>query len=254
MNVTAIYFSPTGGSKKSATSIAAALSGGSYAEIDLTPSNNLVSRTFGADDFVVFSMPCYKGRVPILAMQRMAGLKGDKTPCVVSITYGNRGYDDSLLELYTAATEKGFLVQGAAALVGRHTYGEIQVDRPNDKDVSENRSFVEKLRTARNNDFSKSVTLSIKGTFPYRGEGSGGRFYPLTSEDCTHCGLCVAECPTQAIAEDCRTIDPSRCLSCFRCLRLCPVGAKNMNVESYIAFAQEFTRKLSTRRENEYIL
>ena len=43
MKVTAIYFSPTGGSKKSAGSLAAALSGGSHAEIDLTPGLNVVS-------------------------------------------------------------------------------------------------------------------------------------------------------------------------------------------------------------------
>ncbi len=254
MHVTAVFFSPTGGSRKSATSIAAALSGGGYEEIDLTPSTSAVARGFGPDDFVVFGMPCYKGRVPIVAVQRMAGLKGNKTPCIISITYGNRDYDDSLLELYNIATEKEFLVQGAAALVGRHTYGAVQVDRPNDKDAAENRRFVESLRAARKNDFSKVVPLTIKGTFPYRNEGSGGRFYPLTSEKCTQCGLCVAECPTNAIAEDCRTIDTSKCLSCFRCLRLCPTGAKNMDVEPYVTFAREFTQKLSTRRENEYIL
>ena len=254
MNITAVYFSPTGGSKRSATSMAAALSNGRYAEIDLTPSSTDVTKSFGSDDFVVFSVPCYKGRVPILAVQRMAGIKGDKTPCIVSVTYGNRDYDDSLLELYHLATEKGFLVQGAAALVGRHTYGEIQVGRPDDNDAAENRRFVERLCALRNADFSRPATLAIKGTFPYRGEGTGGRFYPLTSEACTQCGLCVAECPTHAIAEDCRTIDNSKCLSCFRCMRLCPVGAKHMNVEPYLSFAREFTQKLSTRRENEYFM
>ena len=144
-------------------------------------------------------------------------------------------------------------MQGAAALVGRHTYGEIQVDRPNKDDIAENYAFVEKLRAARKNDFSKPITLAIKGTFPFRGEGTGGKFYPLTSGECTQCGLCVAECPTHAIAEDCHTIDPSKCLSCFRCLRLCPVGAKNMNAEPYLSFARDFTQKLSARRENEYI-
>lgn len=252
MKVTALYFSPTGGSKKSATTLAAALSGGSYESIDLTPQSNVVSRVFGPDDFVVFSVPCYKGRVPIIAVERMANIMGDKTPCIVSVTYGNRDYDDALLELYNLATEKGFLVQGAAALVGRHTYGDIQVGRPDDKDADENRRFVEKLRAARNNDFSRAIPLNIKGTFPYRGEGSGGKFHPLTSDACTRCGLCVAECPTQAIADDCQTIDATRCLSCFRCIRLCPVGAKHMNVEPYLAFARDFTQKLSTPRENEY--
>lgn len=255
MKVSAIYFSPTGGSKKSAGSLAAALSGGSHAEIDLTPADaTAVSHSFGPDDFVVFSVPCYKGRVPIIAVQRMAGIRGNQTPCIVSVTYGNRDYDDALLELHDLAAEKGFLVQGAAALVGRHTYGEIQVGRPDEKDAAENRRFVEELRAARHNDFSKAVTLHIKGQTPYRGEGSGGKFHPLTSDACTQCGLCVAECPTHAIADDCRTIDAAKCLSCFRCLRLCPVGAKNMDSEPYLSFARDFSQKLAARRENEYIL
>lgn len=253
MKVTAIYFSPTGGSKKSATSLAAALADGQYDEIDLTPADSRISRAFGPDDIVVFSVPCYKGRVPIVAAQRMSGISGNKTPCIVSVTYGNRDYDDALLELTNLATDKGFLVQGAAALVGRHTYGEIQVGRPDDRDAAENRRFVEALRAARHNDFSRPVTLPVKGVFPYRGEGSGGKFRPLTSDACTHCGLCVAECPTHAIADDCRTIDDARCLSCFRCLRLCPTGAKNMNTEPYLSFAEDFSRKLAARRENEYI-
>ena len=85
-------------------------------------------------------------------------------------------------------------------------------------------------------------------------EGSGGKFHPLTSDACTQCGLCVAECPTHAIADDCRTIDAAKCLSCFRCLRLCPVGAKNMDSEPYLSFARDFSQKLAARRENEYIL
>ena len=234
--------------------MAAALSEGGYTAIDLTPASTNIARTFGPDDFIVFSMPCYKGRVPIIAVQRMADIRGNHTPCVVSITYGNRDYDDALLELYNIATEKGFLVQGAAALVGRHTYGEIQVGRPDRNDAEENCNFIKELRTARNNDFTQSVQLKIKGTYPYRGEGTGGSFHPLTSDTCTQCGLCVRECPTHAIAEDCHTIDATACLSCFRCIRLCPTGAKNMNAEPYISFAKDFTKKLSARRENEYFL
>ena len=254
MHVTAVYFSPTGGSKTSATVMAAALSGGVHEEIDLTPATADVSRVFGPDDFVVFGVPCYKGRVPIVAARRLRNIWGDRTPCIVSVTYGNRDYDDALLELRDLAAAKGFLVQGAAALVGRHTYGEIQVGRPDAGDAAENRRFVEQLRAARNNDFSRPVVLNVKGGFPYRGEGSGGKFRPLTSNACTRCGLCVAECPTHAIADDCRTIDDAACLSCFRCLRICPTGAKNMNAEPYLSFARDFSRKLAARRENEYFL
>ena len=198
-------------------------------------------------DFVVFSMPCYKGRVPILAMQRMAGLKGDKTPCVVSITYGNRGYDDSLLELYTAATEKGFLVQGAAALVGRHTYGEIQVGRPDEADLEADRAFARKAAE------NKKMQSEIPGKYPEGEAAPGGHYKPLTSSACIQCGICRKGCPVGAIGDDFQ-VDPERCISCFRCIRNCPVHAKNMDTPEYREFAEMFTEKLSKRRENEYFL
>ena len=58
----------------------------------------------------------------------------------------------------------------------------------------------------------------------------------------------------QAIGEDCAAIDGEKCIACFRCIRRCPAGAKNMDVPAYREFAENFTQKLSARRENEYFL
>ena len=96
MNVTALYFSPTGGSKRSALSLAAALAPEGFAELDITCG--AVAGDFGPGDVVVFSVPCYNGRVPEVAAGRLEQVHGHRTPCIISITYGNRDYDDSLLE------------------------------------------------------------------------------------------------------------------------------------------------------------
>lgn len=251
-SVTAVFFSPTGGSRRSVISMAEALSGGTCASIDLTPVQTPPAQQFGKDDFVVFGVPCYKGRVPVLAVQRLSALRGTETPCIITVTYGNRDYDDALLELYDLVTAQGFRPEGAAALVGRHTFGEIQTSRPDSNDAAENSRFVEQVLARMRR--GEAPALHIKGERPYRGEGTGAGFVPLTSEACTNCGLCVKECPAGAIADDCRTIDSSACLSCFRCIRLCPEQAKHMNVEPYLSFARDFSLKLSARRENEYFL
>lgn len=108
MNVTALYFSPTGGSKRSALSLAAALAPEGFGELDITCG--AVAGDFGPGDVVVFSVPCYNGRVPGVAAGRLEQVHGHRTPCIISITYGNRDYDDSLLELQDIVQRQGFIV------------------------------------------------------------------------------------------------------------------------------------------------
>ncbi|MDU3120358.1 MAG: hypothetical protein E7B18_11445 [Clostridium sp.] len=57
MGVTAVYFSPTGNTKKSVEAMAAALDPG-YKTVDLTlPSDTGVSCQFGPEDLVIIGMP-----------------------------------------------------------------------------------------------------------------------------------------------------------------------------------------------------
>lgn len=249
MKVTAVYFSPTGNTKKSVEAMAAAVAGEEKYEIlDLTAADrqNLVQE-FGPDEFVIFGMPVYAGRIPAVAAPRLDGLTGHGTPCILAATYGNRHYDDALVEMEDIAKAHGFIVKGAAALVGRHTYGMIQVDRPDGEDLRADAEFAKKAAAG---ETMKSV---IPGKRPYKDGIPGGKFKPLTNSSCIGCGICKKGCPVGAIGADFQ-VNPELCISCFRCIRNCPVHAKNMNVEVYLAFAEKFTEELSKRRENEYFL
>lgn len=245
--ITKIYFSPTGNTKASVDAVASAI-GKDFLEYDVTVDESAEPLTLARTDFAVIGVPVYGGRVPKLAAPRLARFHGSQTPCIILATYGNRHYDDALLELSDLMRQQGFVVKGAAALIGRHTYGDIQTDRPDENDFASDREFA---RSAYEKDDVRQ--FHIYGNRPYRDGGSGGKFRPSTSEACTSCGLCAAQCPAHAIDADFQTISDA-CISCFRCIRNCPSGAKQMNTEQYITFASEFSQRLSERRENEYFL
>lgn len=249
LNVTTVFFSPTDTNRTGVSAIAGALAE-DFSELDLTCAP--AEAVFGANEVVVFGAPVYGGRIPALCRERLSGLKGNQTPCIVTVTYGNRDYDDALVELSDLVQAQGFIPVAAAALVGRHTYGSIQVGRPDENDRAEDAAFARKV--AEKLQAGEQTLPFIPGNRPYKDGGSGGKFRPLTSDACVSCGLCVRGCPTQAIANDCRTIDDSRCIACFRCIRRCPVGAKNMDTPEYNAFAAMFTERLKERRENQYFL
>ncbi len=255
--VTAVYFSATGTNRTSVCAIASGLSK-QYRELDLTGFDaGSQEITFGKDDILVIGAPVYSGRIYKGAARRFTCLKGDHTPCVVTVTYGNRHYDDALLELFDQMKSQGFCPVAAAALIGEHTFGEIQVGRPNSRDQDEDKNFAlnvaAKLETE-GADLERMTDFVLPGSRPYMDGGSGGGFRPLTSAACTLCGLCVKACPEQAIAQDCKTIDSEKCISCFRCIRSCPQKAKNMETPDYNGFAVEFSARLAKARPNEYFM
>ena len=246
--VALVYFSPTGNTRKTLEAMAEAI-GGRTETVDLTVPRKGPACQLGPEDFAIFGAPVYAGRIPAVSRERFLTVRGDHTPCIVAVTYGNRDFDDALLELADLAAAQGFEVKGAAAVVGRHTYGEIQTDRPDADDLEQDRAFARKVLEKPED----APAAEIPGNRPYKEGGAGGSFRPLTSDACVKCGRCVKECPVQAIGEDCATISDS-CISCFRCIRQCPAHAKNMDTEEYRAFADMFTERLKARRENQYFI
>jgi len=58
------------------------------------------------------------GRVPALLMEWLQTIKAQKTPVVCVVVYGNKVYDDALLELKNIMTKCGCKPVACAAYIG----------------------------------------------------------------------------------------------------------------------------------------
>ena len=110
MSVFEIVFSPTGGTRKVSGLVAGAL-GKNTVTVDLTDSGldfSAVSMT--EDDVAVISVPAYAGRIPAVVADRLGMVRGNGVRAVLVCVYGNRAFEDTLVELEDVAKHAGFRV------------------------------------------------------------------------------------------------------------------------------------------------
>lgn len=216
------------------------------------------------NQIVILGAPVYSGRIPQEAVNRFKLLKGNNRPAVVVVVYGNRAYEDALLELKDLALEIGFKPVGAGAFIGEHSFSNketpIAVGRPDESDREKAREFgksvINKLGSVEHfADLDKiAEQLKIPGNFPYKERTSAPPISPVTMEDiCIKCGLCVEVCPTQAITlGEIITTNAQACLRCCACIKNCPTDARIMDHPKMIEIAQWLNSNCSTRKEPEF--
>lgn len=238
MNYNLVYFSPTYTTQKIIRLIAEEFSSEAkeFDIIAFTESKeNLI---FSKDDFVIFGIPVYSGRVPKIANDHISSMIGNGTSTALVATYGNRHYDDALLELSTIVKSNGFTVIAAAAFVTEHSVvPKFGLGRPDDEDIKIIRSFAKLLNDKLNKwDGKSDFNLKIKGNTEYR-KYQSIPIKPHTKATCNKCGLCAKECPAGAIfPNNPKKIDKSKCVTCMRCIRICPQNARGFYpIESFIA-------------------
>lgn len=237
-NLKLLYFSPTNGTKKIVRSIAHSIAS-NYEEFDITlPQNRVNGINFSKNDLVIIGMPTYAGRFPSLLHDYISKITGSNTLGIFISTYGNRDYEDALLEQYDIFTSKGFIPLGAATFVTEHSStSQLANGRPHIEDLKIASDFGTALasRLQEINTLSDLKTLSLPGSSPYIVKNMPmPPMVPETTEKCVTCGICAKHCPTSAIDfSDCRTIDPTKCIKCNSCIKRCPLQAKAMTHEAY---------------------
>ncbi len=245
-----ITFSPTGGTKKVSDIIAKELSK-DIEDIDLSDIN-LAKQSLNAD-LAIISMPSYGGRVPKIAINRLKQIQGNGINTIIIAVYGNRAYEDTLIEMYDEATRAGFNVIGAISAVAEHSIiRKYAKGRPNKDDEIQLKDFAHKIQEKINkSDKSKP---NIPGNRPYK-TFNGVGLLPKTNNKCTKCGLCAKKCPTGAIDPNNPTqIDNQKCISCMRCTSICPKAAKGISRLITLVAGLAIKKECSIKKENEIFL
>lgn len=254
MKVFQIVFSPTGGTQKVADTIAAEW-GNSVVQVDLSdPDGARTAPVIEPGDLAIVALPSYGGRAPELAARRLSELNGGQAACVLVCVYGNRAFEDTLVEMQDLAENCGFRPMAAVAAVAEHSImRQYAAGRPDAADVETLREFARRIQEKLGGEAAFSVP-ALPGNRPYRQFGGVG-LVPKADKRCVRCGLCAERCPAQAIRREApETADPKRCISCMRCIAVCPQSARSANRAKVAAASLALKKACSGRKENELFL
>lgn len=260
MQVVEIVFSPTGGTQKVADILADALArelsgaDASPEQIDLTdPFIDETDLAVPADAFAVIAMPCFAGRVPAVAMERLAKIKGSDAKCAVVNVYGNRAFDDALLEMEDGAAAAGFEVIAAVAAIAEHSImHQFATGRPDATDREQLGDFARRIAKQVKGG-ENTAAPRVPGNSPYKKEG-GPAMVPKITGTCVSCGQCAKSCPVTAINSVDYASDKGVCFGCMRCIEICPQKARSISKAMVKVASLAIKKAASERKECELFL
>ncbi|MDD4241592.1 MAG: EFR1 family ferrodoxin [Smithellaceae bacterium] len=269
--VKTFYFSATETTKKIVTGIAGKLAesfGGKIAATaDFTlPDAREIPMSFNSRDIVIAGVPVYAGRVPNVLLKYLNTMTGNGALAVAVVVYGNRHYDDALVEWRDILEARGFKVIAAGAFVGEHSFSRILGgNRPDAQDMSRVAEFAGRIHEKLTTSGNAPADVSVPGKHPYRpyyrpkdkdgNPASILKVVPKTNDDCIHCGLCVSLCPMGSIDGEDEAEITGICIKCCACLKNCPVEAKYFDDANFLWHKEELEVAFtSPRREPEFFL
>lgn len=248
--LTAIYFSATDTTRKCVGEVAKGLDQELSKVINLADNIDVVLPDFTENDVVIVASPVYGGRLPIQVSNALQRLNGNNARAIAIVVYGNRDYDDALLELTDILRAKSFRIVGQGAFIGQHSiFPKVGTSRPDDSDILQLREFGKECRKVVETEAKSYVLDSPKGNRPYK-KIAGVPVHPKAhASDCKRCGVCVVKCPVGAIPkEQPFTTDNKICISCGRCITVCSNKARHYSGAVYSGIGTIFKAAFSKRK------
>lgn len=257
------YFSPTGTTKKVLEAIAEGLGVKPVEHLDMT-SPAWAAKPFEefTDELVVLGAPVHAGRLPQDAIERFKRFRAQGAKAVLVVVYGNRAYEDALLELANLSKELGFVPVAAAAFIGEHSFSTDDVPlatgRPDKGDLEKAVEFgaAVKRRISDLGGADIAISLNVPGNFPYKDRPPAVEGAARTLADmCATCGACAEACPKGAITVGATVeTDPNLCIKCCACVKQCPNHARIMDLPFVKKISGWLKENFSDRKEPEAFL
>ena len=277
-----IYFSPVGSTAKVANETAATLRGlfgSDLCRYDFTlPKARESFPELNEKDLVIFATPTYAGRVPNVLLKYLKTIVGNGALAIPIVTFGNRNYDNSLIELRDILENAGFHTIAAIAASTQHSFSyELGKGRPDMMDLMEIRRFCTRVYNGistsaglssgadRNDDNLLLSPVKVPGipeTYGgyYQPQDRNGvhidirKVTPKVSEACINCGYCVDVCPMGSIVPGDVTKMQGICIKCNACYKKCPQKARYFDDEGYLYHKEELEDLYKRRADNRFFM
>lgn len=255
--VNTLFFSPTATTAKIVQKIANALEceTKTYDISLLKHRKQYADLSFENNELLIVGVPVYSGRIPEFLEDYFAKIKGNNTPAVFVAVYGNRDYDDALLELKDIFEKRGFKAIAAAAFIGEHSFtAELAKNRPDAADLEAAFNFGLEIKQKLNEPAKLTdQQLIVNGNYPYKKRMPFPVMGPQTNDNCINCGVCAEVCPVEAIDfTDFTNVDIEKCIRCNSCVKNCPQNAKIFTHELFIKISEKIIEHFaSIRKEPE---
>ncbi|MFI3239007.1 MAG: 4Fe-4S binding protein [Bacteroidales bacterium] len=254
MKVNLIYFSATYTTKRISEYIANGVCSAVQSHDVTNTSIKSDIELNDTEDLLIVAMPVYAGRIPPQAVKSLNRFKTTtNTPAIILCVYGNREYDDALIEMWDIVKGNGFRVISAAAFVAQHSiFPKVAANRPDADDWCVIDNYINKCKELLA-DKDAITEIEVIGNRPYKTPGS----IPITptgNRRCKNCGVCAELCPVGAIDKaNPRKTDAEICIHCGRCIVVCSQKARNFHSLLYKVASYKFSKANTKRKSPEII-